>query len=254
MSTQSNLGSCAHKTWHVYHQLCSFHRHVLWSQHVSVLQSTVLPWRWKSSATVYHNSNRSHTSGILQLASISRRDALSREKAYWDKKGMKCGQPEKETPDNDGNSLEPNTTHIYLEGEDGTPVSKALIIQQGQKLHSIWTTLNMHGLAPTAWSDVASFAVCFVESSILNNLQFCYLQLCNDNWKLNYWIAKNYPSWVRNHLAPAMDKVVKAKWESLDNKDLIKIALDPSDGILHKESLEVLEDITVHFFFLSHIT
>ena len=62
-----------------------------------------------------------------------------------------------------------------------------------------------------------------------------------------------------------MDKVVKAKRESLDNKDLIKIAPDPSDddvdvspdpsdGISHEESLEVLEDITVHFFFLSHVT
>ena len=123
----------------------------------------------------------------------------------------------------------------------------------------------MHGLALTAWSDAASFAVRFVESSILNDPQFCYLQLCDDNWKLNYWIVKNYLSWVRNHLAPAMDKVMKAKWESLDNKNLIKIAPDPSDvdndvspdpsdGILHEESLEVLEDITVHFFFLSHVT
>ena len=181
------------------------------------------------------------------------------------KKGNKRGRPEKETPDDDGNSLEPNTTHIYLEGEDGTPVSKALIMQQGQKLRSIWTTLNMHGLAPAAWSDAASFAVRFVESSILNDPRFCYLRLCDDNWKLNYWIAKNYPSWVRNHLAPAADKVVKAKRESLDNKDLIKIAPDPSDddvdvspdpsdGISHEESLEVLEDIMVRFFFLSHVT
>lgn len=123
----------------------------------------------------------------------------------------------------------------------------------------------MHGLAPAAWSDAASFAVHFVESLILNDPQFCYLQLCNNNWKLNYWIVKNYPSWVRNHLTPAVDKVVKAKWESLNNKDLIKIAPDPSDddidispdpsdGISHEESLEVLEDITVHFFSLSDVT
>jgi len=58
------------------------------------------------------------------------------------KKGKKCSRPEKETPDDDCNSLEPNTTHIYLEKEDGIPVSKALITQQGQKMHSLWATLQ----------------------------------------------------------------------------------------------------------------
>jgi hypothetical protein len=112
------------------------------------------------------------------------------------KKGKKHSQPEKVTPDDDSDSLEPNTTHIYLEKEDGIPVSKALITQQGQKMRSLWATLHKHGLAPMVWSEADSFTVRFVDSVILNDPRFHYLGLCNDNWKLKYWILKNYPSWV----------------------------------------------------------
>lgn len=141
------------------------------------------------------------------------------------KKGKKRGRPEKETPDDDCDSLEPNTAHIYLEKEDGIPVSKALITQQGQKMRSLWATLRKHGLAPTVWSEADSFAVRFVDSAILNDPRFHYLQLCNDNWKLKYWISKNYPSWVRNHLIS--DTTVKAKAEALDNQNLLKISESP---------------------------
>jgi hypothetical protein len=140
-------------------------------------------------------------------------------------KGKKRGRPEKETPDDDCDSLEPNTAHIYLEKEDGIPVSKALITQQGQKMRSLWATLRKHGLAPTVWSEADSFAVRFVDSAILNDPRFHYLQLCNDNWKLKYWISKNYPSWVRNHLIS--DTTVKAKAEALDNQNLLKISESP---------------------------
>ncbi|KAF8220153.1 hypothetical protein L208DRAFT_1335395, partial [Tricholoma matsutake] len=50
------------------------------------------------------------------------------------KKTKKRGRPEKEMPNDDCDSLEPNTVHIYLETEDGIPMSKALIMQQGQKI------------------------------------------------------------------------------------------------------------------------
>jgi hypothetical protein len=50
------------------------------------------------------------------------------------KRTKKCGRPEKETPNYDCDSLEPNTTHIYLETEDSVPMSKALITQQGQEM------------------------------------------------------------------------------------------------------------------------
>ena len=82
------------------------------------------------------------------------------------KKGKKHGRPEKETPNDDCDSLVPNTSHIYLEKQDGIPVSKALITQQGQKMRSLWATLRKHGLAPMVWSDADSFAVKFVDSAI----------------------------------------------------------------------------------------
>lgn len=184
----------------------------------------------KSSWNVYERTQRGATNGNA-------------------KKTKKRGRPEKETPDDDCDSLEPNTAHVYLETEDGIPVSKALVTQQGQKMRSLWATLGKHGLAPMVWSEADSLAVRFVDSSILSDPRFDYLRLCDDNWKLKHWITKNYPSWVRNHLVP--DGVPKAKKEALDNNDLLKIAPDPleSDGILHGESSDVLKDITVCVFF-----
>ncbi|KAI0279679.1 hypothetical protein BC826DRAFT_975786, partial [Russula brevipes] len=111
------------------------------------------------------------------------------------KKVKKRGRPEKETSDDDADSPEPNTTHIYLETEDGVPISKALVTQQGQKMRRLWATLSKHGLAPMVWSDADSLSVRFIDSSMLNDTKFHYLRLCDDNWKLKYWISKNYPSW-----------------------------------------------------------
>lgn len=112
-------------------------------------------------------------------------------------KVKKHGRPEKETPNDNCDSLEPKSTHVYLEAEDGIPVSKAVITQQGQKMCRLWATLNNHGLALMVWSDADSLTVMFVDSAMLNNQRFHYLQLCDDNWKLKYWISKNYPSWVK---------------------------------------------------------
>jgi hypothetical protein len=91
------------------------------------------------------------------------------------KKARKRSQPEKETPDDGCDSLEPNTTHTYLKAEDGVPVSKALVTQQGQKLRSIWATLGKHGLAPMVWSEADSLTVRFIDSAVLNDSRFHYL-------------------------------------------------------------------------------
>jgi hypothetical protein len=113
------------------------------------------------------------------------------------KKVKKRGRPEKETPDDDCDSPEPNTTHIYLETTGGIPVLKATLTQQSQKLHSLWATLNNYGLAPMVWGDADSVAVRFIDSAMLNEPAFFYLWLCDNNWKLKLWILRNYPSWVK---------------------------------------------------------
>jgi hypothetical protein len=181
------------------------------------------------------------------------------------KKAKKCGRPEKETHDDDCDSLEPNTKHIYLETEDGVPVSKALVTQQGQKMRSLWATLSKHGLAPMVWSEADSLAVMFVDSAILNDPRFSYLRLCDDNWKLKYWVSKNYPSWVKNHIQVVSPGTAKVKKDVLNNGNLIKMAPDPSDNetppeiasdrsnaIPREESsderIDEHEDITVYFW------
>jgi hypothetical protein len=174
------------------------------------------------------------------------------------KKVKKRGRPEKETPDDDGDSIEPNTTHVYLETEDGVPVSKAMVTRQGQRMRRLWATLSKHGLAPMVWNDADSFAVRFIDSAMLNDDKFHYLRLCEDNWKLKHWISKNYPSWVRNHLVS--DRDAKAKKNPLDNEKLLKITpdlsdnelrttADPSEVIPPEESTDYLEDSAVGLFF-----
>jgi hypothetical protein len=172
------------------------------------------------------------------------------------KRVKKRGRPEREAPDDDCDSLEPNTTHVYLETEDGVPVAKALVTQLGQKMRSLWATIGKHGLAPMVWSEADSLTVRFVDSAILNNSRFNYLRLCDDNWKLKHWISKNYPSWVRNHRAS--DGAAKAKKEALDNENLLKITPEPDAS--NDESLRIAsvstsvissEDTTVCFSFLT---
>ena len=84
-------------------------------------------------------------------------------------KGKKQGQPEEETPDDNCDSVEPNTMHIYLETEDGIPVLKALITQQGWKMHSVWATLHQYSVAPMVWHDVDSLTARFMDSMMLND-------------------------------------------------------------------------------------
>jgi len=87
----------------------------------------------------------------------------------------KCGRPEKETPNDDCDSLDPNTAHIYLETEDSVPMAKAFVTQLRQKMRSLWATLDKHGLAPMVWSEADSLTVKFVDSAMLNDSRFNYL-------------------------------------------------------------------------------
>ena len=189
------------------------------------------------------------------------------------KKGKKCGHPENKTPDDNCNSLEPNTTHIYFETEGSVLMSKSLIMQLGQKMLSLWATIGKHSLAPMIWSEADSLAVRFVNSAILNDPRFHYLHLCDDNWKLKHWITKNYPSWVRNHLNLVLEGVLKVKKEALDIENLLKIMPEPSDSknplksasdslnvISHEESKVNTTDLNimnplwyVHSFLLQHL-
>jgi hypothetical protein len=178
------------------------------------------------------------------------------------KKARKSGRPEKETPDDDGDSLEPNTTHIYLETEEGIPVSKALVTKQGQKIRSLWATLSKYGHAPMIWSEADSHTVRFIDSAMLNEPSFHYLRLCDDNWKLRHWISKNYLSWVKNHLLPNRDAKAKKDSLNLDNADLLRITpdplsnelrmtLEPPSVISHEQSSDMPEVIPVRYLLLS---
>ena len=115
------------------------------------------------------------------------------------KKVKKSGQQEKETLNDNCNSLEPNTMHAHLPwnwGRHPCPKGTGDIARpkDAQSLGNSWQ----------AWPHADGLERCrqpcckVCRFHILNDPRFHYLRLCSNNWKLKYWTSKNYPlgDWV----------------------------------------------------------
>jgi hypothetical protein len=139
----------------------------------------------------------------------------------------KVGRPLKST---DANNIPGNKhKHIYLEREDGTPISVLDLRLLSNKAHKIWETLLNHGWAPKSWGKISSVASDFHARSILNTPGLEFLQLCDDGqWKLMEWTQQNYSGWAwRNGLWEARPKKESREPSTLDDKALFQI--DPSE-------------------------
>lgn len=89
--------------------------------------------------------------------------------------------------------------YFYLENSDGTTVSKEAISQMSQKAHTIWETLDEHGLAPTSFDKISETAWDHYARIMLDDPEFFFLRLCDDGqWKLKEWSNSSYPSWYGN--------------------------------------------------------
>ena len=87
--------------------------------------------------------------------------------------------------------------HPYVETENGRPASQETLWAIGIKARRVWKTLAEKGLAPERWGLVTDHAYEYFSREMLN--AFVEFRLCENNWKLHYWITKSYSSWYQNH-------------------------------------------------------
>jgi hypothetical protein len=113
--------------------------------------------------------------------------------------------------------------YIYLENEDGSLVSREVIFRMSQKAHTIWETLDEHGLAPTAFDKISETAWEFYARSMLSDPEFFFLRLCDDGqWKLKEWSNSSYPSWYDNR-GVRQKKVKNSNDSILDDPNWIQL-------------------------------
>lgn len=153
------------------------------------------------------------------------------------------GRPRKST-DPDSLGIQGDThKHLYLEREDGTPISVLELRVLSQRAHSLWQSLHTLGFAPRTWGKITSIAWEYYARSMLNEPGLEFLRLCDDGqWKLREWTQLNYSPWAkRNRIREARPKKEPEDDNPLNNEELIQ--MEPSDeevrdDITHKEDAD----------------
>lgn len=169
---------------------------------------------------------------------------------FWKKEDYDCavaGRPKGET---DGNAVtvkqkksvgrprksseKPReTAHVYLEREDGTPVSEADLKLLSQKARSHWETLHERKYAPRTWGGISGVAWEFYCRSMLSERGLSFLRLCDDaQWKLREWTKLNYSGWSgRNGIREVQPRKKDEKIENpIDNKDLFQMETEEDEN------------------------
>ena len=147
----------------------------------------------------------------------------------------KAGRPRKSTdPESLGIQGETHK-HLYLEREDGTPISIAELRALSQKAHTLWQSLYTMGCALRTWGKITSLAWEYYARSMLNEPGLEFLRLCDDGqWKLREWTQLNYSPWAkRNGIRDVRPKKEPGGDNPLNNGDLIQ--MEPKDEDLHED-------------------
>ena len=129
--------------------------------------------------------------------------------------------------------------HLYLEKEDGTPISVLELRAMSQKARSYWALLLEYDQAPKTWGKITSIAWEYYARSMLNEPGLEYLRLCKDGqWKLHRWTHLNYSGWAKRHgVREGCAKQTQGGSEqaqTLEDQDLIR--MEPRDS-------EIPEDV-----------
>ncbi|KAF8267861.1 hypothetical protein EI94DRAFT_1700712 [Lactarius quietus] len=122
-------------------------------------------------------------------------------------------------------------THLYLEREDGTPISVSELRALSQTACRIWVSLIDFKLAPVTWGKISSLAWEYYAQKMLNEPGLKFLWLCDDSqWKLQEWLQQSYSGWAKRHGIRQACPVKRELREDnpLDNWGLIQ--MDPSDN------------------------
>src|SRR6266851_9341884 len=92
-----------------------------------------------------------------------------------------------------------NTTALYIENEDGTPIPGATVGQMQGVAQTVWINLFDRGKAPLSWGKASLEATNLYHSE----LERCWglLRLCENHWKADALTMANYSQWYLTHKA-----------------------------------------------------
>jgi hypothetical protein len=92
-----------------------------------------------------------------------------------------------------------NTTALYIENEDGTPVPGATVGQMRGVARTVWIDLFDRGKAPLSWGKASLEARNLYHSEL--ERRWGLLRLCENHWKADALATANYSQWYLAHKA-----------------------------------------------------
>ena len=92
-----------------------------------------------------------------------------------------------------------NTTALYMENEDGMPISGATVGQMRAVARTVWIKLFERGKAPSTWGKASLEARNLYYSEL--EKRWGLLQCCENHWKADALATANYSQWYLAHKA-----------------------------------------------------
>jgi hypothetical protein len=92
-----------------------------------------------------------------------------------------------------------NTRALYMENEDGTPISGATVGQMRAVARMVWIELFDRGKAPSSWGKASLEARNLYHSELES--RWAFLRLCENHWKVDALATANYSQWYLAHKA-----------------------------------------------------
>ena len=96
-----------------------------------------------------------------------------------------------------------NTTALYMENENGTPISGDIVSQMRAAARTVWIELFDRRKAPITWGKASLDArnMYYLELE----RRWGFLRCCENHWKADALATANYSQWYRAHKARMMD-------------------------------------------------
>ena len=89
-----------------------------------------------------------------------------------------------------------NSSYLWIETEDGSPVDSIRLSAMSTKLTQILNTLFNAQRAANSWGGNNDTSTEFVLRAISH--EFIEFRFANNYWKAEKWITKKYPGWARD--------------------------------------------------------
>lgn len=104
-----------------------------------------------------------------------------------------------------------NTTALYMENENGMPISGDTVTQMRAAARMVWIELFDRGKAPISWGKASLDARNMYYSEL--EMRWGFLRFCENHWKADALATANYSQWYRSHKGRITDAKAAEKGE-----------------------------------------